>query len=906
MTKIQSPEIAQASGTGFVPGASREQHVLRSTPNYLGAMSSFTEKLLKPMQENAFMEGMTDSIAGQIEDRSWLTKYSYMQGVGYANFGNKLQEAPSIIQAQAEESLASGEDVKEFNKRTQSVLRDLNSELDNMGLTGEGRLKAQQQIVALQTQALVTYQKEAEAQTKLRIQKGNVSTANATREAISADSTTPLSLAIQLDTMIDNIATTNRKVSPDSIGLASKLGTEVLSTEMNKLNMANPQDRKRFNMLSTYLSTDGAAERITPEDMSKLTNLVVSKTKEAQQVQHDELMDSVRNIELGVANGQSFDTSTYQSTIADVTAGVTTGLINSSDGNTLKNKLTSMYIENNKMNNKSSFFTGTPAERGAVGLSDDAAVVEAKKVFGTQFAGNPVKVMNALIDTGLSSRNPAMAKEGFNLSWKHIEPFMAMKPDDIPKNMRNEDAMVWQQYIMGLRSDPDAAQYAAGAISDPITRKALLNYVENNPSAGANAVQDLQQIQQNKVRLERVAVEGRVSPPEEARITVDKLKRTFGSWIPFTDKSVSPLEASPFHQPSDNILQMKAQMFNTELNNNYATMVVDGKIPASSIEAAQELVGMQRIFVHENGPIRWSPEFANLLRTKDGTKLNTDAIKDSLSNVQKTISKFAKVDKDNIYMEVIGDRLLARAYKDGAPVYTKYIAADELANEASNIQRSMYNKAQEKSKSKVQGVMPTKGGNFYITDGWNHTGLGVIGTKVASMISQHEGYVSDWTNTRSKAEQQNKNLTQTEVIGIGISKKHHPEWAAKLDAVKNDPVAMGKVTADFAKQYFQNFPRELAANGLNTYNKPEYELTNIMLADARWHGGKAGLDGYAKALRMPDVNSALNALKNLEVYKQAGEKSLRAKRMEQGVQQYFTFTQRKFNGMFLSTVKSEY
>lgn len=906
MTKIQSPEIAQASGTGFVPGASREQHVLRSTPNYLGAMSSFTEKLLKPMQENAFMEGMTDSIAGQIEDRSWLTKYSYMQGVGYANFGNKLQEAPSIIQAQAEESLASGEDVKEFNKRTQSVLRDLNSELDNMGLTGEGRLKAQQQIVALQTQALVTYQKEAEAQTKLRIQKGNVSTANATREAISADSTTPLSLAIQLDTMIDNIATTNRKVSPDSIGLASKLGTEVLSTEMNKLNMANPQDRKRFNMLSTYLSTDGAAERITPEDMSKLTNLVVSKTKEAQQVQHDELMDSVRNIELGVANGQSFDTSTYQSTIADVTAGVTTGLINSSDGNTLKNKLTSMYIENNKMNNKSSFFTGTPAERGAVGLSDDAAVVEAKKVFGTQFAGNPVKVMNALIDTGLSSRNPAMAKEGFNLSWKHIEPFMAMKPDDIPKNMRNEDAMVWQQYIMGLRSDPDAAQYAAGAISDPITRKALLNYVENNPSAGANAVQDLQQIQQNKVRLERVAVEGRVSPPEEARITVDKLKRTFGSWIPFTDKSVSPLEASPFHQPSDNILQMKAQMFNTELNNNYATMVVDGKIPASSIEAAQELVRMQRIFVHENGPIRWSPEFANLLRTKDGTRLNTDAIKDSLSNVQKTISKFAKVDKDNIYMEVIGDRLLARAYKDGAPVYTKYIAADELANEASNIQRSMYNKAQEKSKSKVQGVMPTKGGNFYITDGWNHTGLGVIGTKVASMISQHEGYVSDWTNTRSKAEQQNKNLTQTEVIGIGISKKHHPEWAAKLDAVKNDPVAMGKVTADFAKQYFQNFPRELAANGLNTYNKPEYELTNIMLADARWHGGKAGLDGYAKALRMPDVNSALNALKNLEVYKQAGEKSLRAKRMEQGVQQYFTFTQRKFNGMFLSTVKSEY
>ena len=202
--------------------------------------------------------------------------------------------------------------------------------------------------------------------------------------------------------------------------------------------------------------------------------------------------------------------------------------------------------------------------------------------------------------------------------------------------------------------------------------------------------------------------------------------------------------------------------------------------------------------------------------------------------------------------------------------------------------------------------MPTNGGNFYITDEWNRTGLGVIGTKVASMVSQHEGYVSDWTNTRSTKDQQNNNLTQTEVIGIGISKKHHPEWAAKLDAVKNDPVAMGKVTADFAKQYLQNFPRELAANGLNTYNKPEYELTNIMLADARWHGGKAGLDGYAKALRMPDINSALNALKNLEVYKQAGEKSLRAKRMEQGVQQYFTFTQRKFNGMFLSTVKSEY
>ena len=91
---------------------------------------------------------------------------------------------------------------------------------------------------------------------------------------------------------------------------------------------------------------------------------------------------------------------------------------------------------------------------------------------------------------------------------------------------------------------------------------------------------------------------------------------------------------------------MKAQMFNTELNKNYATMVVDGKIPASSIEAAQELIRMQRIFVHENGPIRWSPEFANLLRTKDGTRLNTDAIKDSLSNIQYTIIYYILVYKE--------------------------------------------------------------------------------------------------------------------------------------------------------------------------------------------------------------------------------------------------------------------
>ena len=102
---------------------------------------------------------------------------------------------------------------------------------------------------------------------------------------------------------------------------------------------------------------------------------------------------------------------------------------------------------------------------------------------------------------------------------------------------------------------------------------------------------------------------------------------------------------------------------------------------------------------------------------------------------------------------------------------------------------------------------------------------------------------------------------------------------------------MGRVTADFAKQYFQNFPRELAANGLGTYNKPEFELTNMMLADARWHGGKDGLDGYARALKAPNVNAAITALKNLEVYKQAGENSLRAKRMVQGVRQYFTFNQ---------------
>lgn len=107
-------------------------------------------------------------------------------------------------------------------------------------------------------------------------------------------------------------------------------------------------------------------------------------------------------------------------------------------------------------------------------------------------------------------------------------------------------------------------------------------------------------------------------------------------------------------------------------------------------------------------------------------------------------------------------------------------------------------------------------------------------------------------------------------IGHGVSLTMNPSWQSKFAGAKT-PQDVLNVQAAFTAENMRNIQSAASKVGVpvaTTAPYPQQHVpTQLLLADAKWHGGQGGLNGVVKVLQQPNVTSALAQLKTLPIYK---------------------------------------
>lgn len=160
-----------------------------------------------------------------------------------------------------------------------------------------------------------------------------------------------------------------------------------------------------------------------------------------------------------------------------------------------------------------------------------------------------------------------------------------------------------------------------------------------------------------------------------------------------------------------------------------------------------------------------------------------------------------------------------------------------------------------------------------VTNAWNKTAFGDLGTEFATYLERHEGFLTDWTNTLSKKDQQNPNLKQVEVIGLGFVRGGYTGWTNSFEAARGNAEKISELTAQFANWYYSNLEGNLDEYGFDLKRlKTEPELKDALFAlgSYLWHRGRYN-DDYLKCmvLAQSDLNSAIKQLQSTSAYKMA-------------------------------------
>lgn len=131
-------------------------------------------------------------------------------------------------------------------------------------------------------------------------------------------------------------------------------------------------------------------------------------------------------------------------------------------------------------------------------------------------------------------------------------------------------------------------------------------------------------------------------------------------------------------------------------------------------------------------------------------------------------------------------------------------------------------------------------------------------------------------------------------IGHGVSLTMNPSWQSKFAGAKT-PQDVLDLQAQFTADNMKNIQSSASKVGIpvaTTAPYPQQHVpTQLLLADAKWHGGQGGLNGIVQVLQQPDVNSALSKLRTLPIYRHNAPDKLESDQRNvwyrQAVQNYF-------------------
>lgn len=907
---IEQPGVADASGYSFTP-QTRQASAPTPTDPYETIKAAdafwgkFVEKKTKP-NDIAFMEGVTDQIAGRVKESSWLTPDSYNQGVEFQKYSEKESQAEAGLTQTARTVLERGGTMDDYHEAIKPMLQELRDHIDTLPKDSEGRKKALQSYVTLNATAFSSFQKNWETKIQQDNNKAQYQTINtAVNKARNADYEPGSFTQLMVNTM-DQLVSSNKMLgSKDPTGDASKKMVQSIRAQLTTANPATPEGQRVLSAVSAFARSEEAQKRLATDDYLTLQESVAKGQKDAMAHRAMVLNANFIEYERGVESGTITPTpSAIKGMYDQIILDNKNGLISDDDVVPYLRRVRALEEKLNAGGLDATFAqTSTPAQRAAKwGTDGDSKAADSLlKNYAQKFGEDYVGLAKGLVATGIKSINPKAVGLGFKQLTPTIENIMQRDPDKVDEQVDGTSKDAWRGFVEIANSLKGKNTYmlkeALDSFNDKPTRDAVEAYLSSNPNAGKNIAFDMREIQRYKEQVTGTGA-GAGSGSYNAAIgpgkfKADDLKSGFFAshiWPVFGDDPQSTVKADRWwHNPRDDVLQQKAAILNQAWDSarpELAAMAANGNIletPGQKIAALRQL---KRVTSIDTGLVIMTPQVRDGVTVPLGVngsevKLNDADFQATLEAMRdQYVKRFngyggRKFDPENVQVAAVGNQILISATdKNGQRVselqrwgisHVREVAYNTLKNRAGELGAQSIGTVQQQSKKGVQ--------KLDVTQDWLDAFGPDLALKVGASFLKYEGAVDG-----NVATDPSRPGVVTTGIGIRTDMPERAGWKKKLD----DARAKGReqfdiVQGQFVKDYFKDFSKDVQAADLPpmaSVNATGLASTYVALAHAKWQGGPGGAAQYAQILKVAqsDPNKAEELFKKSSMYKEVREK----------------------------------
>jgi hypothetical protein len=518
----------QAPQSGFNAGTQEKGvYVPPTTPTVMSqilGLAQAVEPAVKKMQEGAFTQGKVDfasdsvSLSNSVDrasklirDSSWLTREGYSQGVKFQSYTEGQLKVQSKIAETSAASLAAGDTLEMFSQAIKPHLNELSKTITGTGMTGEGKMAAQDQLLTYVAAAQKQYQGavEEESQRVAQVTTNQISASMVGTMAISGGD--PAIIFQGLETGYSNLVKQQSLLDPvKAAGVASTQMAASIVEVMKRVDSMDATDIQVINGIEQWLSS-GPAMQMTAKARTKALDAVRDKQLEVQNNQVAYHNDVIDEAEYAVALGRPIDPERLTMLSNSIQQGFLSGDLTSSNYTSLNGKLWALRTTIDKKKGDTAYAANAQyTDRVASGTSErkyTTANLQRIKDEVSAAGGDPNTIPGRLIQHGIDVSNLDSIATGAKL-W--TVPIMALLKSGSPAEIAaandgeaNENWLSFQTTYNALskgNKNPELASALLDGITDP-TDRATMGYVLQNEYADIASMKQAFTVEDGRTQL---------------------------------------------------------------------------------------------------------------------------------------------------------------------------------------------------------------------------------------------------------------------------------------------------------------------------------------------------------------------------------------------------------------------
>lgn len=903
--EVNKPLVGSASGFSNANFQATPENVF----NPMDVLSKFTGSVQSIMGEanaNAFKQGQADqasdvlaigntvdSAAALIEDASWLTKESYTQGVKYQQYAEGQLETQQEIAKQAQLSLKAGDTMQMFSQKVKPFLAKQNKRIAELGLAGEAKLTALDQVVSYTVSAQKTYQSALEAEAEFTFQKGLAQEGAGFVDRFT-NTQDVASVVHELDSYVTSVS--SAAYSSDPTKAVDTVGKQLLGAITNfqeRAVGASPLDAQRIDAAMGWMYNSDTAKQLPVKERGKIIEQLQKAQAKVHEFNFNQSTKQIQDAQVLFKTTGQFDSDFVNRAKNYVDTGELNQTISAPHARALRSQLATFYTAADKEAPTQYLnLNGTGIELDANGVNRTTAAKAALASTLAQHNGQPSGYF-AAIEQGRLLGRPELIQQASKGAVSTFSAQLTMNDEQLAESgtggLANNSFVAMGTAYRQLNSEGRFDQAAAllKGFDNDNQREAvrqLWSDPNNVPTLGT----------ETSTRYEKLysRMEANTSAVYNVTFTTDAIDDgVFG-------QASSQVGAEFGYNPSEEIKAIHLEDMQSVYHN-----AARPYFQANNIRFAQDGTGEGALnAMLQHGFI--IPTKAQLLAITPnqrmaiggGVQASDDTVKlglnglaedmiSSLGDVEKHLkvpgTQFAlnqnKVDRENIHFTFSNNGVMANAYDDngtniGATKYYTYGDIRKLSTPAAG--------ANAVDISAPQGVVRTAGVDFKVKADTGTFGSNTLRSDSMKHIFVQEGYHKGLKASDPK---------RPNVVTFGHGITPDAAMAVFQDKTKvqqfiessKDPSSVEYQTMynAFYDGYYKDFQKNIFAAGLPTPNEGMSAVTHkqayLGLLDAHYHGGQGGADAMIRIynLARTDKAAAMQELQRQPFYIKTGRDS---------------------------------